>query len=160
MSAAGHYTAPSRTDRAFNAVVRRLADAGVNLAGAQTLTVTGRRTGRPQRIPVNPLHLDGDTYLVSVRGETQWVRNARADGRAELRRGRRTRPVRLTEVPAAQRAPVLTAYLHKWGWEVGRLLPTGVDPKSTVADLHGHAGGLPVFRVDDPSTPADSTETH
>ena len=59
MTATTHYKAPSGFDAAFNRAVRWLADRGVNLAGAQTLTVVGRKTGMPQRVPVNVLRLDG-----------------------------------------------------------------------------------------------------
>ncbi len=36
-------------------MVRWLADRGISLAGAESLTVRGRRTGAPHRVPVNPL---------------------------------------------------------------------------------------------------------
>lgn len=147
MNTTAHYVAPTRGDRAFNAVVGRLAKLGINLAGARTLTVTGRTTGRPQQIPVNPLTLDGAEYLVAVRGETQWVRNVRVTPTAQLGRGRTVRDVVLTEVPVADRAPIIAAYLDKWGWEVGRFLPDGLSPGDAVNDVATHAHKLPVFVV-------------
>lgn len=147
MTEAMHAQPVSRSDRVFNEVVRWLADRGVNLAGAQTLTVVGRTSGNPQRIPVNPLHIDGREYLVAPRGTTQWVRNARAAGGGELRRGRRSRTVRLVEVSAAQRVPVLRTYLKKWGWEVGRFLPEGLPVDADDTTLAAHADALPVFEV-------------
>ncbi len=135
-------------DRAVNGAVRWLADRGVGLAGARTLTVRGRRTGRPHRIPVNPLDYVGERYLVAPRGVTDWVRNVRTEPRAELRRGRRREAVVLDEVRDADVAvPVLSAYLARWGWEVGRLLPEPLTPESDAADLRAHARLLPVFRV-------------
>ncbi len=56
--------------------------------GGPTLTVRGRRTGRPIRTPVPTLEVGGARYLVSGGGETHWVRNLRAAGQGELRRGR------------------------------------------------------------------------
>ncbi|MGV9710176.1 nitroreductase/quinone reductase family protein [Gordonia sp. NPDC003424] len=148
MTAATHHRpATNRSDRFFNSAVRWLADHGVNLAGAQTLTVVGRTSGSPQRTPVNPLTLDGREYLVAPRGNTQWVRNARVAGRGELRRGRRNRSVRLVEVPADQRVPILRTYLKKWGWEVGRFLPEGLATDADDAALAAHAASLPVFEV-------------
>jgi deazaflavin-dependent oxidoreductase (nitroreductase family) len=114
MTATTHYKAPSGFDAAFNRAVRWLADRGVNLAGAQTLTVVGRKTGMPQRVPVNVLRLDGAEYLVAVRGDTQWVRNARVAGTVELRRGRRRAVVTLTEIDPALRPPVIREYLRRW----------------------------------------------
>lgn len=143
-----HYRPPTnRSDHVFNGLVRWLADHGVNVAGAQTLTVVGRKTGALQRIPVNPLTLDGHEYLVSPRGNTQWVRNARAAGGVELTRGRRHRTVRLVELDPAQRMPMLRAYLAKWGWEVGRLLPEGLTPDADDETLAQHAAALPVFEI-------------
>ena len=147
MNTAAHYVPPTRTDRVFNAVVGRLAAFGINLAGARTLTVTGRTTGRPQQIPVNPLTFDGAEYLVAVRGETQWVRNVRATPMAQLGRGRTVRHLVLTETPVADRAPIIEAYLGKWGWEVGRFLPDGLAPGATVDEIAAHAHKLPVFIV-------------
>ena len=60
--------------------------------GGPTLTVRGRRTGRPIRTPVPTLEFKGARYLVSGGGETHWVRNLRAAGEGELRRGRTNEP--------------------------------------------------------------------
>lgn len=145
--AMNHHIVPTRMDRMFNGAVRWLADRGVNLAGAQTLTIPGRVSGEPRTVPVNPLDVDGREYLVAVRGETDWVRNARAATAAQLRRGRANRTVELTEVPVVDRAPIIAAYLRRWGWEVKRFLPAGVDAKSDVEVLAAHAHQFPVFAV-------------
>ncbi len=142
-----HYRGPQGMDRAFNSAVRWLAARGVNLAGAQNLTVIGRRSGQPQTVPVNPLHLDGHDYLVAPRGTTQWVRNARLNDSAELRRGRRRRPVRLVEIDQAERTPIIKSYLDKWGWEVGRFLPEGMGTDADDATIAAHAEQLPVFEI-------------
>jgi deazaflavin-dependent oxidoreductase (nitroreductase family) len=77
-----------------------------------TLEVVGRRTGKPISFPLVLLMLDGRRYLVSMLGEQAgWVHNVRAaGGRAVLRHGR-TEHVALHEVPMAQRARILKAYL-------------------------------------------------
>ena len=100
----------------------------------------GRRSGEPRSVPVNLLELDGERYLVAPRGNTQWVRNARAAGVGELHLGRRTEQVELVEVPVGQRVPVLRVYLTRWGWEVGRFVeglsksrPTPRSPRSPPA---------------------------
>ncbi|GGL39987.1 nitroreductase family deazaflavin-dependent oxidoreductase [Phycicoccus endophyticus] len=134
-------------DRRLNALVRWLTAHGVSLLGSRVLTVPGRRSGQPRSTPVNLLRLDGHGYLVSPRGHTEWVRNVRAaGGEAELRLGRRTERVVLTEVPVAERPAVLRVYLRRWGWEVGRFVE-GLTPDATDAELSDAAPGFPVFRV-------------
>ncbi|MCX2963894.1 nitroreductase/quinone reductase family protein [Gordonia aquimaris] len=142
-----HYRGPKGMDAAFNRVARWLVERGVNLAGAQTLTVTGRKSGTPQTVPVNPMPFEGREYLVSPRGNTQWARNARVNDAAELRRGRRRRSVRLVEVAPVDRAPIIRAYLDKWGWEVKRFLPEGMGTEPDDATLARHVDDLPVFEI-------------
>src|SRR4029453_4908077 len=98
------YIAPtSRGDIAFMKVVRWLTEHGVSLLGSRVLPVRGRAPGTPQSVPVNLLSLDGERFLVAPRGNTQWVRNARVAGEAELRVGRRIERVRLVELPPRHR---------------------------------------------------------
>lgn len=145
--ASTRYVPPaSAGDRLFNTVVRWLTRHGVSLMGSRVLTVRGRKSGQPQQVPVNLMTLDGERYLVAPRGNTQWVRNARVAGEAELSVGRRTESVRLVEIPAADRVPVLRVYLDRWGWEVGRFVE-GLTATSTDAELATAAPGMPVFRV-------------
>jgi deazaflavin-dependent oxidoreductase (nitroreductase family) len=90
---------PWFTRRIFNSVAMRF---GIG----QTLTVTGRRSGAPQRIPVVVPEVDGVKYLVSTRGESDWVKNVRAQPRVMLDDA----AYLAAEVPVAQRAPILAAY--------------------------------------------------
>ncbi len=83
---------------------------------------------------------------MAPRGNTQWVRNARAAGAGELQLGKRTEVVELVELPADQRVPVLRVYVTKWGWEVGRFVE-GLSKKSTDAEIAAVAPGMPVFHV-------------
>lgn len=144
-----HYRSESNAiERAFNRSVRWMSDHGISLAGAQSLTVYGRVSGNPQRIPVNPIMIDGREYLVSPRGNTQWARNARANAAAKLGGSRRERAITLTEVHDADvKVAVLADYLRRWGWEVGRFLPDGLTPSSDDATLRTHLDALPVFAV-------------
>ena len=97
---------PAFTRRIVNPIVAKL-----NPGDVATLTVPGRRSGRPQHVPVIPVAVDDTQYLVSPYGDSQWVRNLRASGVAELsRRGRETVVARAVEVPVADRAPIITAY--------------------------------------------------
>ena len=146
-ASAARYIQATRGDVAFMKVVRWLTDHGVSLMGSRVLTVRGRKTGTPQSVPVNLLTLDGKRYLAAPRGHTQWVRNVRVAGEAELRVGRRVERVRLVEVPATDRVPVLRVYLKRWGWEVGRFVE-GLSKRSTDAELATAAPGMPVFALE------------
>ena len=141
------YIAPGGRMDAWSATaVRWLTDHGISLMGSRVLTVRGRTSGEPRSNPVNLLELDGERYLVAPRGNTQWVRNARAAGTGQLRLGQRIEQVELVELPAGDRVPVLRVYLRKWGWEVGRFVE-GLSTKSTDAEIAAVAPGMPVFRV-------------
>jgi deazaflavin-dependent oxidoreductase (nitroreductase family) len=97
---------------------------------AAVLSVKTRKTGRRQTLPVNVLEFDGTDYLVSVRGETQWVRNLRAAGECEVRGKGESRRLAATEIPIADRAPIVGAYRQRWGAQVRRYfaaLPDDAD---------------------------------
>src|SRR3954465_10959646 len=134
------------TRNIFNRSVRRLTRLGISVAGSRELRVRGRKSGEWRTTPVNLLSAEGDRYLVSPRGTTQWVRNIRSSGEGELRVGRRVEAFRVAELPDEAKVPVLREYLRKWGWEVGAFFE-GVDKSATDDDLARIAPGFPVFRV-------------
>ena len=108
MSAPRRYISPSRLVTGLgNPLMRKL-------GAAPTLAVRGRRSGAWRTTPVMPLKVGGGLYLVSPRGETDWVRNLRAAGGGELRRFSRARAFRATEVPASDRAGFVEAYKKRW----------------------------------------------
>ena len=147
MDAAERHIATSRTDRIFNAAVERLTRMGISLLGTRVLAVRGRTSGQWRTAPVNLLKFDGERYLVAPRGQTQWVRNIRVAGGAELRLGRRVETIAVTELADADKLPVLREYLRKWAWEVGRFFPEGVSASSPDETLRAIAPGFPVFRL-------------
>jgi hypothetical protein len=128
MRAMAYLKPPLFTRKVFNPLAMRF-----GIAGTETLAVARRRTGGTLRVPVIPVEHDGARYLVSTRGEADWVRNLRAAGRAEL--GGTT--VAATELPAPERAVVLEAYRRKAGKTVEGYFTKLPDP----ADH-------PVFRLD------------
>lgn len=131
----------------LNKVVGRLARYGVSLMGSAELSVRGRRSGRMQRIPVNTHTFEGERYLVSARGHSQWVRNMRAAGGGELRLGRKVSRFTAVEIADdAHKARVVRAYLKRWGWEVQDYFQ-GVTAKSTDAELLAACPDHPVFRI-------------
>jgi len=105
----------------FNRVARL-----TGIGGSQTLTITRRASGEPQRIPVVVPVVDGVRYLVSTRGESQWVRNVRVNPVIWLGKDR----YRACEVPVERRAPIIAAYRPLAGKvvdEYWRELPDDVD---------------------------------
>jgi deazaflavin-dependent oxidoreductase (nitroreductase family) len=94
------------TRKVFNPIAMRR-----RAFGSEPLEVRGRKSGEPHRIPVIPIEHDGATYLVSTRGESDWVKNVRAAG--ELKVGDATR--RAVELPLGEREPVIAAYRAKAG---------------------------------------------
>lgn len=86
---------------------------------APSLTIRGRTSGRAYTMPVLPLEYEGRRYLVAPRGNTNWARNLRAVGEGELRlRGRKIR-FKATEIPSAQRGPLVAAYVQQHGKKYG-----------------------------------------
>ena len=110
----------------------------LEISGTRTLVVRGRRSGAVHRVPLIPVEVDGVRHLVSPRGETHWVRNLRAAGEGELRSRREGGyRFRATELPVAERAPIIAAYRKVGGRAVRSFFETMPDP----ADH-------PVFRLD------------
>jgi deazaflavin-dependent oxidoreductase (nitroreductase family) len=149
-STASHYRAPGWfTRNVFNRLVARLTRMGVSVWGSRVLEVPGRSTGTPRRVPVNLLEIDGRKYLVSPRGEGQWVRNVRAnDGRLALLLGRDRIEHRATELHDHEKVEVLREYLRRWKAEVGVFFD-GTSADSTDDELAAIAPKHPVFLLSD-----------
>ena len=133
-----------------NRVVRALNRLGAPLGTVHVLTVPGRRTGAPRSTPVSPLTVGERRYVIAGLPDGDWARNVRVAGRGELARGRRRRPVTLTEViDADERRAVMRAFPrevpHGVGFFVRLGLVTGGDPDQFAAA----ADRVAVFRVAD-----------
>ena len=114
---------PWFTARVFNRIAM-----ATGISGSERLTLTARSSGRPQEIPVITVDVDGIRYLVSTRGESQWVRNVRANPTVTLATKMGTARFTATEVPVPQRDPVLTAYRAKAGKTVDGYFAKLPDP--------------------------------
>jgi deazaflavin-dependent oxidoreductase (nitroreductase family) len=150
MTNSDHYRAPGWfTRNVFNRAVARLTRMGVSVLGSRVLETRGRQSGLPRRTPVNLLTVDGHDYLVSPRGNGQWVRNVRADdGRLTLILGRRRQAYTARELDAddARTAQLLRAYLQRWKAEVGVFFD-GTGPDSSDAELAAIAPKHPIFEL-------------
>ena len=134
------------TKNVFNRIVAGLTRLGISVAGSRVLEVKGRKSGEWRKTPVNLLSYEGDRYLVSPRGNTQWVRNMRVSGGGRLVLGRKAEEFRATEVGEEEKPPLLRAYLEKWKWEVGAFFD-GVGPDDSDEELRRIAPDHPAFRI-------------
>jgi deazaflavin-dependent oxidoreductase (nitroreductase family) len=148
MSDEPHYREPGWfTKNVFNKTVAGLTRMGLSIWGSRILEVRGRTSGLPRRTPVNLLTLGDRQYLVSARGEGQWVRNVRAaDGHLDLVVGRRRQHFVATEIRDEEKAPILRAYLERWKAEVGVFFG-GVSAGSPEEEIRAIAHKHPAFAL-------------
>lgn len=140
------YDEPNRTARAANALIGWLAELGISIAGTRALRVRGRKTGKSRGVVVNVLRVDGVDYVVSPRGNTQWVRNVRVAGVVDVGPRWRRRRLRITEVADPAKADLLKRYLDRWYWEVKGHI-AGLTPDSGDDEIHAAAPSIPVFAL-------------
>ena len=103
-----------------------------------SLTVPGRVTGRERTVPVAVLDQNGERYLISAYGDTEWSRNLRASAHARLRGRRWTQDIDTVEVPIDERPPLIAEYLRQYG-----SLPTVQRTFDALPDPADH----PTFRI-------------
>lgn len=118
------YLKPSWFTKKFNSVM-----AASNIA--ERLTVKKRVSGDPQEVAVTTVTIHGVKYLLSTRGESQWVKNIRANPNVTLTVKGKPTAYTATEVPVDERAPIIAAFKPQFGkLAVGRYfakLPDAAD---------------------------------
>jgi deazaflavin-dependent oxidoreductase (nitroreductase family) len=140
-----HFDAPSPIERLFSQMFGALVGLGLGFSHNYQLEVRGRRSGRLYSTPVDVLVHRGRRFLVAGRGETQWVRNARASGQITLRKGRRREELRVRIVPDVEKPDVLKAYLDRFKLTVQRYFP--VPAGTPAVELAPFAPRYPVFEL-------------
>jgi deazaflavin-dependent oxidoreductase (nitroreductase family) len=130
--------------RALNTLVRPLAKAGLTGPRTHLLTVPGRTTGKAWSTPVSIVRIGDERWLVAPYGDRNWVRNARAAGWVELRRGRRREQLDVEELSPAEAVPVLKEY-YRSGRVTRPFFAVTLDSSGEewLADASRH----PVFRL-------------
>jgi hypothetical protein len=112
--------------------------------------VTGRKTGKVRAFAVTLAVLNDERYLVSLAGESGWVRNLRAADAAVIRHGRR-KAIRVEELVVGHRGAVLEADLSKRALSRSPATAArnyfGVNPHPSRQVLGEIAGYYPVFKV-------------
>ena len=119
------YPKPSTMTKLFNKLAMHS-----TVWDVHTLEVARRNGVDPQRVPVIPLERDGSVFIVSTRGEADWVKNVRAAGIVRLGQKGNFVTYAATEVPAHESSGVVTAYRKKAGREVNgywKKLPGDAD---------------------------------
>ena len=139
------FDAPSPFERLFSRLFGLLVGLGLGFAHNYRLEVRGRKSGQLYSTPVDVLEHGGRRFLVAGRGETQWVRNARASGRVTLRKGTRRDDWRLRALSDQEKPEVLKAYLDRFKMTVQRYFP--VPAGSPVEKFVPVAAGYPVFEL-------------
>ena len=138
------YARPSGFTKWMNGAMGALGARGIGPKKMAKLEIKGRKTGVVRSVAVNLLNFDGQRYLVAPRGETEWVRNARAVGEAVIRRGK-SETVTLTEIPVGERAQIIQAYLRENAWATQREF--GISPKAPINEFEAIADKHPVFKI-------------
>jgi hypothetical protein len=114
---------PWFTAKVFNKIAM-----ATGVSGSETLTVTTRTSGQQQMIPVITVYVGDARYVVSTRGESQWVKNVRANPVVTLATKVGAARFTATELLVADRPPVLAAYRGKAGKTVDGYFAKLPDP--------------------------------
>lgn len=155
-AARSRYRRPPAFYRRLQRVARAFEAMGLTPVYVVRLEVPGRRTGLVHSSFLVQVEWQGKRHLVALAGESEWVRNVRAaGGRVVLGRGRRRYGAALTELPVAERADVIRAYVHRPSPRGRPMTRTGearhyfgVAPDAPLEDFAAIAGHYPVFRVE------------
>lgn len=155
-SARTPYRRPTELYRRVNRTIGVwVTSVGLAPKDAVTLKVRGRTSGRLRRLPILRTSHDGADYLVSLAGESEWVRNLRAaEGEAVIQRGR-ARSARIVELPVADRPEVIAAYLRaararssagSYAKQARSYFGLATEP--SMAEIAAVAEYYPVFRIE------------
>src|SRR6266851_7378654 len=96
---APRYLRPTAFERLLGRALAFAVWIGLVRGQFHVLEVRGRKSGRTISLPVDLLELDGRRYLVCARGNSNWVRNARAAGEVVLAQALRRRRYVVRELP-------------------------------------------------------------
>jgi deazaflavin-dependent oxidoreductase (nitroreductase family) len=136
---------PNALSSRLNATQAWLTARGILPALMVTLETRGRRSGKPFQVPMVVAQIGAERYLVSMLGEnSDWVRNVRAANGAAVLRHKIVESVVLEEVPVAERAPIMKAYLRR---APGARPHIDLSPGAPLSEFEKVAARYPVFRI-------------
>ncbi len=139
----------------MNRMMKFMNRIGIPLGPIRVITVIGRTSGTPRSTPVSPVTVDGERYVVSGLRDSNWAKNARAAGGADLSKGRRHEAITLIEVSdPALRERVMRAYPVQVPAGVGFFTTLGVVTGGSQDEFAAAAPLVAIFAV----TPADQAD--
>ena len=140
---------PPRWLKHVNKVIILMNRLGLTIENGAVLTVAGRRTGAPRRLPVSVMRWEGQRYLLAGYPDAEWPRNVRAaGGAATLSVARRVESIRLSELDAAAAEPILRLWPTRIPKGAKIMLDAGVVPDVTPGSFAALAGRCAVFRIE------------
>lgn len=145
---------PSFVRLFLNPIVRRLVATRLPMGPNVLISVPGRKTGVLHSTPVALIETSGRRWVIGAFGETEWVRNLRAAGRATITGGRESDQVTAVELPPAEAVDffrdVLRPYVRRTRFgllmvrTISRLFLGAFDAIDRPAEA---AQGRPVFEL-------------
>ncbi|HKS94846.1 MAG TPA: nitroreductase family deazaflavin-dependent oxidoreductase [Terriglobia bacterium] len=126
----------------FSPILKFLLVAGIPLGFNRLVTIRGRKSGLPRTTPLAVIEVGGRRWVWAPWGESQWVRNLRAAGRATIAFRDQTEEVTATELDPTERVgyfrDVLGPFARSipFGFQFIRLVD-GVDLRDPVAAAEG-----------------------
>ncbi len=113
------------------------------------LRVLGRKSGRSYELPVRIAKMDGQRYLMSMLGESQWVHNLRSAGTAQLLAGKTIEQVRVDEITGEEKAAFLIWYCRHPQYAQRARYGLRADTEHlTLAEVERLARLFPVFHLE------------
>ena len=115
--------------------------------GTRVLEVQGRTSGHWHTTPVKLLEWEGHNYLVAMYGETNWVKNLRAQRHGRIRLGGHVTEFRVVELSDADKLSILRTYLKRY-WSLVARMTTLTSADAPTEELARVAPLHPVFRLE------------
>lgn len=112
-----------RRVRLFSPILKFLLVAGMPMGPNRLVTIRGRKSGLPRTTPLAVIAVGDRRWVWSPWGESQWVRNLRATGRATIAERGRTEDVTATELDPTERV----GYFRDVLGPLARSMPFGVQ---------------------------------
>jgi deazaflavin-dependent oxidoreductase (nitroreductase family) len=95
-------------------ITSRLLRLGLPLGPNRVLIIRGRRSGQAYRVPLAVAEVHDRRFVIGTFGDTNWVRNLRAAGQADLMIGGRAEAVRARELSHEQAVEFFAVTLREY----------------------------------------------
>ncbi len=113
------------------------------------LRVRGRKSGNMYELPVRIATMEDQRYLMSMLGESTWVHNLRAAGRAQLLAGQAVEQIHVDEIGGKEKAAFLLWYCQHPAYIQRARYGFKADTEHlTPAEIERLAEQYPVFRLE------------